>query len=60
MVRDGAIQCDFVGIKPVPTRSAFQIILEITIEEADAAMKALGGMPIPGANRPVIVVLQKD
>lgn len=60
MVKDGVVQADFVGIKPIPTRSSFQIVLEIAIEEADAALKALGGFPIPGTNRVVCLVLQKD
>lgn len=60
MVREDAVQADFIGIKPVPTRSAFQMIFEIPIEEADLAMAALGGMPIPGTNRPCVIVRQKE
>lgn len=60
MVNDQCCQGDFVGIKTIPTRSAFQLTVEFPIEEADAVLKTLGGIPQPGSNRPVVVTLLRE
>ena len=39
----------------IKTRSAAQLIVEIPIEQADMALKALGGVPQPGSEKPVAV-----
>lgn len=39
----------FSDAKSIKTRSAYQLVIEIPIEQADEALKALGGIPRPGA-----------
>ena len=41
----------FWDIHTVKTRASFQLVFEIPIEQADAAMAILGGMPLPGQER---------
>jgi hypothetical protein len=52
-----AVLATFVNAKPVPTRSVLQLVFEVKIEEADAAMKALGGYPLPAESRWVGIAL---
>lgn len=51
------IQGTFAHANAIKTRSTFQLIVEIPIEEADKALLALGGWPQPGKERPVAVAL---
>jgi hypothetical protein len=46
-----AIAALFWDVRTVKTRSAYQLILEIPLEQADAALKLLGGTPITGQER---------
>lgn len=55
MTDAAAIAGTFANIVPVKTRSTVQIIIEIPVEAADAALKALGGYPQPGKEVPVAV-----
>lgn len=52
-----AIAGSFADAKIVKTRSTLQLIIELPIEQADAALKALGGVPQPGREKPVAVAL---
>src|SRR5690242_2044088 len=52
-----AVLATFVDVKTIKTRSVVQIVLELPIEEADAAMKALGGFPLPSESRWVGIAL---
>jgi len=52
-----AVLATFVDARPVKTRSVLQLVLEVPIEEADAAMKALGGFPLPSESRWVGIAL---
>lgn len=45
----------FSDLKIIRTRSACQVVVEIPIEAADAALKALGGVPQPGKEVSVAV-----
>jgi hypothetical protein len=54
-MKPAAIAGSFADVKFVRTRSVMQIVVEIPIEHADAALAALGGVPQPGAERPVAV-----
>lgn len=47
----------FAHANAIKTRSTFQIIIEIPIEQADRALEALGGWPQPGKERSVAVAL---
>lgn len=55
MTDHAVIAGSFSECRMVKTRSAFQLVIEVPIEQADAALKALGGMPQPGKERPVAV-----
>jgi hypothetical protein len=46
-----AIAALFWDVRTVKTRSAYQLILEIPLEQADAALKLLGGTPVTGQER---------
>jgi len=50
-----AIAGSFADFRPVKSRSVAQLIIEVPIEHADAALAALGGVPQPGHERPVAV-----
>lgn len=50
-----AIKGCFADFKTVKTRKLCQLVIEIPIEEADAALAALGGVPRPDAERWVAV-----
>lgn len=50
-----AIQATFSDFKTVKTRSVAQLVFEIPIEQADMALKALGGVPQPQAEQWVAV-----
>ena len=54
-----AITAELEEVKPVKTRKCLQIICEVPMESADAALEALGGFPIPGQSRPVAIALLK-
>lgn len=54
------IQADFVDAKSVPTRGVFRLIFDVPIENADHALKALGGWPQPGTNRVCAAVLLQE
>lgn len=45
----------FADFKLVKTRSVAQLVVEVPIEQADSALKLLGGVPQPGAEKPVAV-----
>lgn len=46
--RPAAIRGTLVDVKIVRTRSVVQLVTELPIEEANAALETLGGIPIPG------------
>ena len=46
-----AVLGTFADCKILKTRSVLQIIVEIPIEQADEALKALGGIPQPSEER---------
>lgn len=50
-----AIQATFSDFKLIKSRSVVQLVLELPIEAADAALASLGGIPQPGAERWVAV-----
>lgn len=50
-----AIAGTFADFKLIKTRSACQLVIEVAIENADAALSALGGVPQPGQEKPVAV-----
>jgi len=52
-----AILATFSDVKFIRTRSTMQLILELPIERADSSLKALGGVPQPGTERWVGVIL---
>ena len=52
-----AVLGTFSEVKILKTRSVLQIIVEVPIENADEALKALGGVPQPGTERWVGVAL---
>jgi hypothetical protein len=52
-----AIKGTFSDFKLLRTRSVCQLIIEIPIEEADAALKALGGLPRSDSERWCAVAL---
>jgi hypothetical protein len=47
----------FAHANAIKTRSTFQLIIEIPIEGADAALERLGGWPQPGKEKSVAVAL---
>jgi hypothetical protein len=47
----------FAHANAIKTRSTFQLIIEIPIEGADAALSRLGGWPQPGKEKAVAVAL---
>jgi hypothetical protein len=51
------IRGTFAHANAIKTRSTFQIIVEVPIEAADAALKRLGGWPQPGKERSVAIAL---
>lgn len=53
----GAISGEFTSIKHVPSRSVMQIIIEVSINDADRALQSLGGVPVPGATKHVALAL---
>ncbi len=52
-----AVLGTFSEVKILKTRSVLQIIVEVPIENADEALKVLGGVPQPGTERWVGVAL---
>jgi len=52
-----AIAGTFADAKAIKTRSTFQIVVEIPIEQADHALERLGGWPQPGKEKHVAVML---
>lgn len=55
MTEHAIISGSFSEVKFIKTRSAAQLVIEIPIEQADAALRALGGVPQPGKEVPVAV-----
>lgn len=55
MTDAAAISGTFAEFKTVKTRSVAQIVVEVAIEDADRALKALGGVPQPGQEKHVAV-----
>jgi hypothetical protein len=47
----------FAHANAIKTRSTFQLIIEIPIEGADAALERLGGWPQPGKEKAVAIAL---
>lgn len=47
--RSAALAGTFADFKLVKTRSVAQLVIELPIEQADAALSILGGVPKPGA-----------
>lgn len=45
----------FADCRTVKTRSTLQLVIEIPIEDADQALKVLGGVPQPGKEQHVAV-----
>lgn len=52
-----AILATFADCKIIRTRSCIQIICEVPIEDADEALRMLGGIPQPGTERWVGIAL---
>lgn len=50
-MKPAAVVAVFADVKPVKTRSVVQLVFEVPVEQADMAMKALGGFPRPGETR---------
>ena len=46
-----AIRATYSDVKLVKTRKVFQLIFEVPIEDADNALRVLGGLPRPAAER---------
>lgn len=42
-----AVRATFSDFKTVKTRSVAQLVFEVPLEEADAVLAALGGVPVP-------------
>lgn len=57
MTTPKAVLGTFSDAKLIKSRSVLQIVIEIPIEQADDAMKALGGYPLPAQERWVGVAL---
>lgn len=53
MTSPAAIFGSLADFKLVKTRSVVQFIVEVPIEQADVALATLGGIPLPGVERPV-------
>jgi len=51
MSAPAAIKGTFADFKLIKTRKLAQIVIEVPIEEADAALTALGGLPRPDSER---------
>jgi hypothetical protein len=45
----------FSDFKLIKTRSVCQLIIEVPLEQADKCLAAMGGVPLPGQERPVAV-----
>lgn len=60
MTNLAALSGTFADFKLVKTRSTAQIVVEVPIEQADAALAALGGLPIPGSEKPVALARLND
>lgn len=52
-----AVLATFCDARPVKSRSVLQLVLEVPIEQADDAMKMLGGFPLPSESRWVGIAL---
>lgn len=48
---DAAIKATFADFKLVKTRGVAQLVLEVPLEHANAALDALGGVPLPDKER---------
>ena len=56
MTKD-AVLAVFTDVKTIKTRSCLQLVLEIPLEQADDALHALGGFPLPGESTWVGIAL---
>ncbi|MDP9196112.1 MAG: hypothetical protein M3O22_04995 [Pseudomonadota bacterium] len=50
----------FSDFKLIKTRSVCQLIIEVPLEQADKCLAAMGGVPLPGQERPVAVARLMD
>lgn len=51
MTKPAAFRAIYSDWKLIKTRSTVQVVLEIPVEDADAAYEVLGGMPVAGKER---------
>lgn len=51
MTEAAAIKATFADIQTIKSRGMLVLKFELPIEQADAALRALGGVPIPGTER---------
>lgn len=54
------IRGTFADFKLIKGRKVAQVVIEVPIEEADAALRALGGVPMPHLDRWCAVALLRD
>lgn len=59
MSKAAAIFATFSDFKTVKSRSVAQLVFEVPIEHADAALATLGGVPLPGKEQGVGIALVK-
>jgi len=52
---EAVFQGTFAQVKPIAGRKVYQFIIEVPMERADAALKAMGGLPNPEESRWVAV-----
>ncbi len=55
-----AVLATFADAKTIRTRSVLQLCFEVPIEQADEALRHLGGFPIPAESRWVGIALAKE
>jgi hypothetical protein len=60
MTGPSAFRAVYSDFKLVRTRSVIQVILEVPIEDSDAAYEVLGGMPQPSKERWFAIAALKD
>lgn len=60
MTDQSVFKATFSNIKNIPSRKVCQLVFEVPIEAADAALYALGGLPNPAAERWVAVARLND
>ncbi len=57
---DAAFMGVFSDFKLIKTRSVCQLIIEVPLEQADKCLAAMGGVPLPGQERPVAVARLRE